>query len=163
MYIGSFLTHIGTSLWFKSPAGIFLSFWILAVYLVALKYEGPFTDMIYSAAHKKSESTKRSTESAAAASSGKSTATSTGSTGSSKTTGAAPATPRNHVPRLPRHRLTMPVRSLMLRLRRKSLRRIMKLWRSSRPRLHGGLLRPEEAGGSRLSRGKNWRVMVEAR
>jgi N-acetylmuramoyl-L-alanine amidase CwlA len=50
--------------------------------------------MIYSAAHKKSESAKRSTGSSAAASSA-STGKSTGSnTGASKTTGSAPATPR---------------------------------------------------------------------
>jgi len=40
MYIGSFLTHVGTSLWFKSPAGLLLSLWILVVYMIALKYEG---------------------------------------------------------------------------------------------------------------------------
>ena len=40
MYIGSFLTHVGTSLWFQSPVGLALSFWVLVVYLVALRYEG---------------------------------------------------------------------------------------------------------------------------
>jgi len=40
MYIGSFLTHIGTSLWYQSPAGVALSFWVLFVYLLALRYEG---------------------------------------------------------------------------------------------------------------------------
>ncbi|KAK1925297.1 putative phosphatidyl-N-methylethanolamine N-methyltransferase [Papiliotrema laurentii] len=53
MYIGSFLTHVGTALWFQSPAGLALAGWVLVVYLVALRFEGPFTDMIYSAAHKK--------------------------------------------------------------------------------------------------------------
>ena len=40
MYIGSFLTHVGTSLWFQSPVGLALSLWVLVVYLVALRYEG---------------------------------------------------------------------------------------------------------------------------
>ena len=40
MYIGSFLSHLGTALWFESPVGVLLSFWILGTYLVALRYEG---------------------------------------------------------------------------------------------------------------------------
>ncbi|ORX40271.1 phospholipid methyltransferase-domain-containing protein [Kockovaella imperatae] len=48
MYVGSFLSHLGTALWYESPSGILLAFWVLAVYMVALTYEGPFTDKIYS-------------------------------------------------------------------------------------------------------------------
>ncbi|EAL21553.1 hypothetical protein CNBD0210 [Cryptococcus deneoformans B-3501A] len=53
MYVGSFLTHLGTALWFQSPAGIVLAAWVWIVYAVALKFEGPFTDKIYSAKNKK--------------------------------------------------------------------------------------------------------------
>lgn len=40
MYIGSFMTHLGTALWYQSPAGVVLSLWVLAVYQIALRYEG---------------------------------------------------------------------------------------------------------------------------
>lgn len=40
MYVGSFLTHLGTALWFQSPAGIVLAAWVWIVYAVALKFEG---------------------------------------------------------------------------------------------------------------------------
>ncbi|OXG22817.1 methylene-fatty-acyl-phospholipid synthase [Cryptococcus neoformans Tu259-1] len=53
MYVGSFLTHLGTALWFQSPAGIVLAAWVWIVYAIALKFEGPFTDKIYSAKNKK--------------------------------------------------------------------------------------------------------------
>ncbi|WVQ65997.1 uncharacterized protein L199_004175 [Kwoniella botswanensis] len=61
MYVGSALTHLGTALWFQSPAGILLAAWIWLVYSVALKYEGPFTDKIYSAKSKSSPAAKKST------------------------------------------------------------------------------------------------------
>ncbi|WVQ96754.1 hypothetical protein IAU59_003861 [Kwoniella sp. CBS 9459] len=55
MYVGSALSHLGTALWFQSPVGIVLSAWVWLVYVVALRYEGPFTDKIYSAKNKKSD------------------------------------------------------------------------------------------------------------
>ncbi|ADV24242.1 methylene-fatty-acyl-phospholipid synthase [Cryptococcus gattii Ru294] len=55
MYVGSFLTHLGTALWFQSPAGIVLAAWVWIVYAIALKFEGPFTDKIYSAKNKKTD------------------------------------------------------------------------------------------------------------
>ncbi|WVF69262.1 hypothetical protein IAT40_004038 [Kwoniella sp. CBS 6097] len=55
MYVGSALSHLGTALWFQSPVGVVLSAWVWLVYVVALKYEGPFTDKIYSAKNKKSD------------------------------------------------------------------------------------------------------------
>ncbi|WVQ80491.1 hypothetical protein IAT38_002596 [Cryptococcus sp. DSM 104549] len=57
MYVGSLLTHLGTALWLQSPTGLILSAWVWIVYWVALKFEGPFTDQIYSASHKKSSPT----------------------------------------------------------------------------------------------------------
>ncbi|WWD18301.1 hypothetical protein CI109_102751 [Kwoniella shandongensis] len=56
MYVGSALSHLGTALWFQSPVGLALAAWVWIVYSIALKYEGPFTDKIYSGQHKKSDS-----------------------------------------------------------------------------------------------------------
>ncbi|WWC62300.1 uncharacterized protein I303_104896 [Kwoniella dejecticola CBS 10117] len=63
MYVGSFLTHLGTALWYQSPVGIVLAGWVYLVYSIALRYEGPFTDKIYSAKaqqSKQSPSSKKS-------------------------------------------------------------------------------------------------------
>ncbi|OCF40009.1 methylene-fatty-acyl-phospholipid synthase [Kwoniella heveanensis CBS 569] len=55
MYVGSALSHLGTALWFQSPVGIVLSAWVWLVYVVALRFEGPFTDKIYSSKSKKTD------------------------------------------------------------------------------------------------------------
>lgn len=47
MYYGSTLSFLGTALLYGKPAGILLTGWVLAVYLVALQYENPFTASIY--------------------------------------------------------------------------------------------------------------------
>lgn len=47
MYYGSTLSFLGTALLFGKPAGILLTFEVLLVYLVALKFEDPFTAEIY--------------------------------------------------------------------------------------------------------------------
>ncbi|RUP47902.1 LOW QUALITY PROTEIN: phospholipid methyltransferase-domain-containing protein [Jimgerdemannia flammicorona] len=47
MYYGSSLTFLATALWYASPAGIFLTAIVFVFYLVALRFEGPFTAMIY--------------------------------------------------------------------------------------------------------------------
>lgn len=47
MYYGSTLSFLGTSLVYGRPAGFLLTAWVLAVYLVALQYENPFTAGIY--------------------------------------------------------------------------------------------------------------------
>ncbi|WVW84435.1 hypothetical protein I302_106469 [Kwoniella bestiolae CBS 10118] len=60
MYVGSALTHLGTALWYQSPVGILLAGWIWLVYSVALKYEGPFTDKIYSSKTASSPAVKKS-------------------------------------------------------------------------------------------------------
>ncbi|PCH42964.1 phospholipid methyltransferase [Wolfiporia cocos MD-104 SS10] len=48
MYIGSTMSFAAASLWFERPAGLLITLYVYIVYLVALRYEGPFTDMIYS-------------------------------------------------------------------------------------------------------------------
>lgn len=40
MYIGSTLCFLGTSLWFRSPAGLAISLFVFIVYQVALSFEG---------------------------------------------------------------------------------------------------------------------------
>ncbi|KAK7202455.1 methylene-fatty-acyl-phospholipid synthase [Myxozyma melibiosi] len=58
MYYGSFLSFVGTALWYCKPAGIVLSGLVLVMYLIALQFEEPFTGEIYA---------KRERERAAAA------------------------------------------------------------------------------------------------
>lgn len=48
MYVGSTMSFIGTSLWYESPAGLLISLYVYIAYVIALRFEGPFTDMIYS-------------------------------------------------------------------------------------------------------------------
>ncbi|KAG8907526.1 Phosphatidyl-N-methylethanolamine N-methyltransferase, partial [Tulasnella sp. 417] len=55
MYNGSTLCFLGSALWYRSPAGLVLSSLVYIVYSIALTYEGPFTDMIYSKRAAKSE------------------------------------------------------------------------------------------------------------
>ncbi|KAF8902980.1 phospholipid methyltransferase-domain-containing protein [Mucidula mucida] len=47
MYVGSTMCFLGVSLWFQSIAGLVITFYVYVVYVVALRFEGPFTDMIY--------------------------------------------------------------------------------------------------------------------
>ncbi|KAF5325994.1 hypothetical protein D9611_000745 [Ephemerocybe angulata] len=48
MYVGSTMCFIATSLWYERPAGLLISVYVYIVYLIALRFEGPWTDMIYS-------------------------------------------------------------------------------------------------------------------
>ncbi|KAG1797061.1 phospholipid methyltransferase-domain-containing protein [Suillus plorans] len=48
MYVGSTMCFIATALWYERPAGLLVSLYVYIVYLIALRFEGPFTDMIYS-------------------------------------------------------------------------------------------------------------------
>ncbi|KAJ1667561.1 hypothetical protein IW140_002141 [Coemansia sp. RSA 1813] len=48
MYVGSTMSFLGTSLWYAKPAGLLVTAYVWFVYTIALKYEGPFTTMIYS-------------------------------------------------------------------------------------------------------------------
>ncbi|KAF8169114.1 phospholipid methyltransferase-domain-containing protein [Mycena galopus ATCC 62051] len=48
MYVGSTMSFAATALWYERPAGLFITFYVYIIYVVALRFEGPFTDMIYS-------------------------------------------------------------------------------------------------------------------
>lgn len=47
MYYGSTMSFLGTAILFGKPAGILLTAEVLAVYLIALRFEDPFTAGIY--------------------------------------------------------------------------------------------------------------------
>ncbi|KAG4103512.1 phospholipid methyltransferase [Neocallimastix lanati (nom. inval.)] len=58
MYTGSTLNFLGTALLGKSCAGVVLTILVWIVYVIALKFEGPFTSMIYANKNKKTEAKK---------------------------------------------------------------------------------------------------------
>jgi phosphatidylethanolamine N-methyltransferase len=47
MYYGSTMSFLGTALLFGKPAGVLLTLEVLVVYLIALRFEDPFTAEIY--------------------------------------------------------------------------------------------------------------------
>lgn len=47
MYYGSTMSFLGTAILFGKPAGILLTVEVLVVYLIALRFEDPFTAAIY--------------------------------------------------------------------------------------------------------------------
>lgn len=47
MYYGSTMSFLGAALIYGKPAGLLLTVWVLTVYLVALRFENPFTAGIY--------------------------------------------------------------------------------------------------------------------
>lgn len=47
MYYGSTMSFLGTAVLFGKPAGILLTIEVLVVYLLALRFEDPFTAGIY--------------------------------------------------------------------------------------------------------------------
>lgn len=47
MYYGSTMSFLGTAILFGKPAGILLTVEVLIVYLIALRFEDPFTAGIY--------------------------------------------------------------------------------------------------------------------
>ncbi|KAL0059982.1 Phosphatidyl-N-methylethanolamine N-methyltransferase [Marasmius tenuissimus] len=47
MYVGSTMCFIGASFWYERPVGLLISACVTLTYYIALRYEGPFTDMIY--------------------------------------------------------------------------------------------------------------------
>ncbi|KAL9709636.1 Phosphatidyl-N-methylethanolamine N-methyltransferase [Leucoagaricus gongylophorus] len=57
MYVGSTLCFLATALWYEKPAGILITFYVWIVYVIALRFEGPFTTMIYA---KRAENIKKS-------------------------------------------------------------------------------------------------------
>ncbi|KAJ2779634.1 hypothetical protein H4R18_003896 [Coemansia javaensis] len=56
MYVGSTLSFLGTSLWCAKPAGVLVTAYVWLVYSVALRFEGPFTAMIYAQSAAKASS-----------------------------------------------------------------------------------------------------------
>ncbi|KAK0469963.1 phospholipid methyltransferase-domain-containing protein [Desarmillaria tabescens] len=48
MYVGSTMCFLAGALWESSPAGLFITLYVYIVYIIALRFEGPFTDMMYS-------------------------------------------------------------------------------------------------------------------
>ncbi|THU77254.1 phospholipid methyltransferase, partial [Dendrothele bispora CBS 962.96] len=47
MYVGSTIYFIGIAIWYERPAGLMLSLYAALNYYIALKFERPFTNMIY--------------------------------------------------------------------------------------------------------------------
>ncbi|KAJ6490232.1 phospholipid methyltransferase [Mycena vitilis] len=47
MYVGSTMSFAATALWYERPAGLLITLYVYVVYVIALRFEGPFTDMIY--------------------------------------------------------------------------------------------------------------------
>lgn len=47
MYWGSTMSFLGSALWFGKPAGLLLTGWVYVVYVLALRFEDPFTSEIY--------------------------------------------------------------------------------------------------------------------
>jgi phosphatidylethanolamine/phosphatidyl-N-methylethanolamine N-methyltransferase len=47
MYYGSTMSFLGTAMLYGKPAGVLLTVEVLAVYLLALRFEDPFTAEIY--------------------------------------------------------------------------------------------------------------------
>ncbi|KAH8665856.1 phospholipid methyltransferase-like protein [Tricladium varicosporioides] len=56
MYYGSTMSFLGTAVLFGKPAGVLLTAEVLVVYLIALRFEDPFTAAIY---QKREESRKK--------------------------------------------------------------------------------------------------------
>ncbi|KIY44874.1 phospholipid methyltransferase [Fistulina hepatica ATCC 64428] len=48
MYDGSTLCFLAGALYSESPVGLLITGYVYIIYRIALRYEGPFTDMIYS-------------------------------------------------------------------------------------------------------------------
>ncbi|KAE9377158.1 phospholipid methyltransferas-like protein [Stipitochalara longipes BDJ] len=59
MYYGSTMSFLGSAILFGKPAGILLTLEVLVVYLLALRFEDPFTAGIYAKREKQRAQTKR--------------------------------------------------------------------------------------------------------
>ena len=57
MYYGSTMSFLGTAVLFGKPAGLLLTVEVLVVYLIALRFEDPFTAGIY---QKRADAEKKS-------------------------------------------------------------------------------------------------------
>ncbi|THH13314.1 hypothetical protein EW146_g6889 [Bondarzewia mesenterica] len=59
MYVGSTMCFAATALWYERPVGLLITLHVYVVYLIALRFEGPFTDMIYSTRAAKARASKK--------------------------------------------------------------------------------------------------------
>ncbi|KAF8496147.1 phospholipid methyltransferase [Russula emetica] len=48
IYAGSTMCFAATAFWYERPVGLLITLYVHIVYTIAQKFEGPFTDMIYS-------------------------------------------------------------------------------------------------------------------
>ena len=53
MYHGSFLSFLGTALWYGKGVGVLLSLEVLLMYQLACRFENEYTDRIYAERSKK--------------------------------------------------------------------------------------------------------------
>ena len=59
MYVGTTLNFFGHAVVHRSPAGLVLAAAVGLAYVVALRFEGPFTDHIYAEAARKKAASKK--------------------------------------------------------------------------------------------------------
>ena len=59
MYYGSTMSFLGTALLLGKPAGILLTAEVLVVYLIALRFEDPFTAEIYAKREREQKARKK--------------------------------------------------------------------------------------------------------
>ncbi|KAF8532612.1 phospholipid methyltransferase [Gautieria morchelliformis] len=59
MYVGSTLCFAAGALWYEKPAGLLITAYVYIVYSFALRYEGPFTEMIYASRGNRMASAKK--------------------------------------------------------------------------------------------------------
>ncbi|KAI0270394.1 phospholipid methyltransferase [Gloeopeniophorella convolvens] len=59
MYVGSTMCFAATALWYERPVGLLVTLYVYIVYIIALKFEGPFTDIIYSTRSASSKTTAK--------------------------------------------------------------------------------------------------------
>ncbi|KAJ3998425.1 phospholipid methyltransferase-domain-containing protein [Lentinula boryana] len=60
MYVGSTMCFAAGALWYERPVGLLITLYVYIVYIIALRFEGPFTDMIYSTREESRRKGKRS-------------------------------------------------------------------------------------------------------
>ncbi|KAF8658418.1 hypothetical protein AX16_001969 [Volvariella volvacea WC 439] len=58
MYDGSTMCFLAGALWYERPAGILVTLYVYTVYRIALRYEGPFTTIIYANRAKQTKKSK---------------------------------------------------------------------------------------------------------
>ncbi|KAH9054777.1 phospholipid methyltransferase [Lactarius vividus] len=59
MYVGSTMCFAATALWYERPVGLLVTLYVHILYTIALSFEGPFTDMIYSTRYTPAKASKK--------------------------------------------------------------------------------------------------------